>query len=278
MADAPGVAPPRSWRIAAVSVLWLAIALLAWVLAHWGWRWFGPAPASVSIVVPTGDWAQRVASAHLFGAAAGNAPATTESSPGIGDLRLLGVFSQRDGRGLALFRSSRGPLLVASGQEIGGGVRLVSVRRDGVTLNDAGVVREIALRPAKAGDTRRNATVASGTKSAACGIPAGYTGQVVRLNAELLGGMISAPDAWKTLPACGRRARRARPERFCGNVGPAQWRPHRTGQRNLAGDSGRYCRHRPAAADAKSNGVHFGSARRTGATVALSQRGRCCPG
>ena len=205
MADAPGVAPPRSWRIAAVSALWLAIALLAWVLAHWGWRWFGPAPASVSIVVPTGDWAQRVASAHLFGAAAGNAPATTESSPGIGDLRLLGVFSQRDGRGLALFRSSRGPLLVASGQEIGGGVRLVSVRRDGVTLNDAGVVREIALRPAKAGDTRRNATVASGTKSAACGIPAGYTGQVVRLNAELLGGMISAPDAWKTLlqPAAG---------------------------------------------------------------------------
>jgi len=32
-----------------------------------------------------------------------------------------------------------------------------------------------------------------------CAAPAGFAGQVIRLNAELLSGMIKAPDTWKAL-------------------------------------------------------------------------------
>ena len=59
-------------------------------------------------------------------------------------------FAQRDGRGYALFRSSRGPLLASAGQDIGAGVRLEAVRPDGVTLIDGGARRDMPLRAANA--------------------------------------------------------------------------------------------------------------------------------
>jgi hypothetical protein len=39
----------------------------------------------------------------------------------------------------------------------------------------------------------------AGAKSAACSAPAGFNGPILRLNAELLSGMIGAPDTWKAL-------------------------------------------------------------------------------
>jgi hypothetical protein len=37
-------------------------------------------------------------------------------------------------------------------------------------------------------------------------VPAGFSGPIVRLNAELLGGMINTPDAWKALVEPGAGA------------------------------------------------------------------------
>src|SRR5439155_15361119 len=83
-----------SWRWKLLSgAAWLvSLALLAWVLAYWGWRWFGPAPVSIPTAASEGDWARRIAEAGLFGAAAPKSP-TVEPSANIGELRLLGVFA-----------------------------------------------------------------------------------------------------------------------------------------------------------------------------------------
>lgn len=198
--DAPPTMLPWRWRVAAGAALLGALALLAFTLAHWGWQWFGPAPVSVPIAAPDGDYARRIADARLFG---GQRPAAaTEpvaASAGGGELRLLGVLAQRDGHGYALFRAgARGPLFVAAGQDVATGVRLDAVHPDGVTLIDGGTRREIALRPAAPTDKPRPVAAAS-AKSPACAVPAGFSGPIVRLNAELLDGMIQTPDTWKAL-------------------------------------------------------------------------------
>ncbi len=175
-----------------------ALALLALVLAHWGWRWFGPAPVVIPESSPQGEYARRIGEAQLFGTRAPVAPAS-EPSAASGELRLLGVFAQQDGRGYALFRGARGPLLAAAGTDVVPGVRVEAVWPGGVTLIERGARREIALRSAAAADKARTGTAAAGLKPATCAAPAGFAGQVIRLNAELLSGMIKAPDTWKAL-------------------------------------------------------------------------------
>jgi hypothetical protein len=193
-------AVPWRRRILAGAFLLIALALLALVLAHWGWRWFAPAPVSIAPRVVDGDFSRRIAEAHLFGAAT-RSVAATESAAGGGDLRLLGVFAQRDGRGYALFRAgARGALFVAAGSEAAPGVRLESVQLGGVTLVEGGVRRTVMLRGAGQADKAQPAiATASSGKNAGCAAPAGFAGPVIRLNAELLSGMIGAPDAWKAL-------------------------------------------------------------------------------
>jgi hypothetical protein len=197
---------PWRWKLIAGLAWLIAIALLALVLAHWIWRWFGPAPSAIPIAAPSADFARRIADARLFGAG-GAKPAAPAQSDAIADLRLLGVFSERDGRGYALFRAgARGPLLIAAGHDIASGVRLESVRPDGVTLSDNGERRTILLRSAPtAVEKPRPVVMASNARASSCGAPAGFTGPVIKLNAELLGGITGAPDAWKTLlePSAG---------------------------------------------------------------------------
>ena len=189
---------PLPWRLLAGAALIAALALLAIVLAHWGWKWFGPTPVSVPPVAPAGDPVQRIADARLFGSAAPSPKAEPASS--IGDLRLLGIFAERDGKGYALFRAgARGPVLVAAGAEVAPGVRLQTVRAASVTLIENGVRREIQLRPPAATEKGKLATASAAPKPASCTVPAGFSGPIVRLNAELLSGMISAPDTWKAL-------------------------------------------------------------------------------
>jgi hypothetical protein len=203
-----GVSPaalPRRWRIAAAAVLVAALALLAFTLASWAWTWFGPTPIAIAVPTPDRDYARRIADARMFGtvsaAPAAAAPANS------GDLRLLGVFAQRDGQGYALFRAgARGPLLISAGQDVAAGVRLETVRPDGVTLIDGGVRRDIGLRATAPGDKPRPVVAAANAKSAACVVPAGFSGPIMRLNAELLGGMINTPDAWKALVEPGAGA------------------------------------------------------------------------
>ncbi|MEO8739954.1 MAG: type II secretion system protein N [Casimicrobiaceae bacterium] len=219
---APTGTLPVRWKLAAAVAMLIALALLALVGAYWGWRWFGPVSPTLAASAPDRDYARRIGDARLFGAAA----STTSASPvtataGAGDLRLLGVIAQRDGKGYALLRGgARGPLLITTGEEVAAGVRLESVRPDGITLLDGGVRRDMALRAAASADKPARTVVAPAAKSAACSAPAGFTGPIVRLNAELLGGMMNTSDAWKALVEPGAGALVVRDQSgFAGNLG-----------------------------------------------------------
>jgi len=191
-----------------------ALALLAIVVAFWGWRWFGPSPAQVRSALPP-DPAGTIIASGLFNAQGASAPGAAEATrPAAttladGDTRLLGVIAEREGRGYALFRLPTGPRLVAAGQEIAQSTQLIAVRPDGVTVRDAGGERDLVLRapatPAKiAAATAPIAPIGARARNAACVIPAGFQGPVVRLNAELLTGMINQPDTWRTLAVAER--------------------------------------------------------------------------
>lgn len=195
------------WRVASSVATLAAVALLAVVLAHWGWRVFGPAPTPVPPLEASERWTEAIVAQPLFGRTAAE-PAPQAGAPASAqtlgpDARLLGVFAEADGRGYALFRlAERGPVVAATGGEIARDVTLVAVRPDGVRIRDHGETRDIALRaaapapPAPAADRRRPTSA-----RAACALPAGYKGPVYRLNAELLTGIASQPDSWKSLLA-----------------------------------------------------------------------------
>lgn len=204
---APRPGGSRPWRLASWLATLAAAALLAAVLAHWGWRAFGPAPTPLPPSEAPERWTEAIVAQPLFGRTT-REPAPSASAPtpaqALGpDARLLGVFAEADGRGYALFRlADRGPLVAATGSEIARDVTLVAVRPDGVRVRDHGETRDIVLRapavvaPATATDRRRVASA-----GAACAPPAGYKGAVYRLNAELLTGIASQPDSWKALLA-----------------------------------------------------------------------------
>ena len=197
-------------RIVAAIATLVAAALLAVVVAWWGWRAFGPAPIHIPPAAPPDPVATILASGLLAGrgAAAPAAPAKEEVTLAAGDTRLLGVLSERDGRGYALFRLPTGPRLVAAGQEIAQGAKLVAVRPDGVTIRDAGGERQVVLRGEPPPKAPLATAVAARTTRAnpACAIPAGFKGTVLRVNAELFQGIIAKPESWAALVTADRGA------------------------------------------------------------------------
>jgi len=183
----------------------VSAAVLAVVLAWWGWRWFGPAAVDY---VPAGpqDPALALRASGLFAAPAGTpAAANTPTRAATGDMRLQGVLAEEGGKGFALFRLSGGPKLVAAGHAIDDDVTLVSVERDGVTVRDAGGERRLILRASAVAPAQKPAVKAA-AGNAACMTPPGFKGDIVRLNAELVGGIVAQPDAWAALAAADRGA------------------------------------------------------------------------
>ena len=197
----PAAAPmPWPWRAAAAIATVVAALALAVVLAHWGWRLFGPVSPALPPLEAPDRFTPSILAAPLFGRADAPAAAVT-STPLQGDTRLLGVFAERNGEGYALFRlPERGPLLVRAGQDVAKDVRLEAVHNDGVRLRDHGETRDIPLRRpavvATAATPDRGRPVATRT---ACAAPPGYQGAVYKLNAELLTGIASQTDSWKAL-------------------------------------------------------------------------------
>ena len=203
-----------AWRAIALLAALVAGAALAWVIAHWTWTLLAPQPPAIAVAAPD-DPAAVIVGAQLFGAAR---PASG-SAPGpdaIGDVRLLGVIVQRDGGGYAVFHLPAGAKVVAPGEEVAPGLRLASLRNDGVTLRDGATERTLALRgsapraagaapstaighgavgPGPRADARGPNVAAADT--AKCQPPAGFRGEVVRLNVELVGGLIGQPEAWR---------------------------------------------------------------------------------
>ena len=197
------------WRALAAVAVVAAMALLAAVVAWWGWRIVGPAPVHVVPAAPADPAAAILASGLLAGpgpaAAPAAAPAKDDGALATGDTRLLGVFAERDGRGYALFRLASGPKLVAAGGDIAQGATLVAVRPDGITVRDAGGERRIALRaPPPAKPAAPVPAAARSARASACAIPAGFNGTVLRLNAELFQGIIAKPEGWTALVAPDR--------------------------------------------------------------------------
>jgi Type II secretion system protein C len=193
-------------RALAGAALLAALALLAAVIAWWGWRIAGPAPVRIPATAPADPAAAILASGLL--AVPGSAPPVAptvkdEGTLATGNARLLGVVAERDGRGYALFRLPSGPRLVAPGQEIAQGAQLVDVQPGVITIRDGGGERRIMLRgdppPAKAVATA--APIRTASRSSACTPPAGFKGPVLRVNAELFQGIIAKPESWAALVA-----------------------------------------------------------------------------
>jgi hypothetical protein len=177
----------------------LAAALVAVVVAWWGWRWFGPAVIDVP-VRPGNEPTPSVALAVSppFGTSREGPAGMDEATTPIGssgDMRLLGVIAGRDGSGQALFRFADGTArLVAAGTRLSDSATLIAVKPDGVTVRDAGGERAIPLRASPVPASR-----SAPMRAAACAIPRDYRGAVVRLNAELVQGLIGQPQALRAV-------------------------------------------------------------------------------
>lgn len=183
----------------------VAAAMLAVVLAWWGWRWFGPAAVDYMPAGPQ-DPALALLASGLFAAPAGTPAAVdTTTRTATGEMRLLGVLAEEGGKGFALFRLPGGPKLVAAGRAIADDVTLVSVQRDGVTVRDAGGERRLTLRASAAPPAQKSVAKAA-AGNAACMTPPGFKGDILRLNAELVGGIVAQPDTWAALAAADRGA------------------------------------------------------------------------
>jgi hypothetical protein len=179
----------------------LAAALVAVVVAWWGWRWFGPAVIDVPLRLgnePTPSVALAVS--PPFGTSR-EGPTTMDQATAapsglLGDMRLLGVIAGPDGSGQALLRFADGTArLVAAGTRLSDSATLIAVRPDGITVRDAGGERVVPLRaPPAAVSASRSAPA-----RVACAIPRDYRGAVVRLNAELVQGLIGQPQALRAV-------------------------------------------------------------------------------
>ena len=209
-----------AWRAGAGLATVVAAAALALVIAHWTWKVVAPAAVTIPVAQPD-DPAGTLIAAQLFGGGASREAAAPAASDSLGDVRLLGVIVQRDGGGHALFRLPSGARLVAPGEDVVPGVRLSALSNDGVKLQDGADARTLSLRPtgaaraaaaAPAAGTSPGAprTDARGPNVAAaasrkCEPPAGFKGEVVRLNVELVGGLIAQPETWRAMvePAGG---------------------------------------------------------------------------
>jgi len=200
--------PPLAYRIVGGVAALAAGALLAVVIAFWGWRWLGPTPPAAPTPREPASWAPAITESMVFGStSAGQSAAVPAPVTLSGDTRLLGVFAERDGGGYALFRlAGTGAVLVRAGAQVSDGVTLVAVRPDGVRIDDHGQPRELALRAAATPPPpAKSAPVATNARSA-CVLPAGYRGPVYRLNAELLTGLSAQPANWQSLVEPGEGA------------------------------------------------------------------------
>jgi len=196
-------------RFAASLATLAAGAALAFVIAYWGWQLLGPSAVHIAPAAPTNPAATIIA-ANLFGQGdqqRSPQPAAREALL-AGDTKLLGIIAESGDRGYALFRTASGAKLVAQGGEIASGVTLVSVQRDGVTIRDGAGEHRYALRTNALAPTRTAATASSvnaaraavsARVNATCAPPAGFRGNVVKLNAELLGGLGADAVQWPAL-------------------------------------------------------------------------------
>jgi len=212
MGEASDYSGGRLLRFLAAIATVAASSLLAAVVAWWGWRLFGPAAVHIAPAAPA-DPAATLVAANLFGAGSRPAAAGTPGSEATlaGNARLLGIIAEPQQKGYALFSLAGVPKVVAAGQEISPGVKITAIAPDTVTVLEGATERRLRLRPEQgaaasgaavavgAVQASARAAVASVASVPSCAPPPGFRGPVVRLNAELLGGLGSDTAPWRTM-------------------------------------------------------------------------------
>lgn len=123
----------------------LAIALLAWVLAHWTWRVLAPAPGAVAPAAPPPPVLNDPAkAAAVFGAAGDEVASVAEMS--TLNIRLKGVIAaQANKPASAIVNTGGRDNAVYIGDEIQPGVKLVVVEADRIIIERAGVQEAITI-------------------------------------------------------------------------------------------------------------------------------------
>jgi hypothetical protein len=199
-------------RFVSAFATFVAASVLALVIAYWGWALFGPAVVHIPSPAPI-DPAATIIAANLFhGGETGAQVSASTDAVLAGDARLLGIIAEPQQKGYALFRLPSGPKLVAQGETIATGVTLVSVQPDAIIIRDGAGERRFVLRPSATAASPSSQTSmrssptdarARSAATASCAPPAGFRGTVVRLNAELLGGLVGDAAPWRALVAPG---------------------------------------------------------------------------
>ena len=183
----------KGQRLLVVVLNLLALAVLCWITAYWIWRWLAPAPVLPAISLP--DSRLSIPPGSLFGSV--NRPSlsmTATTSTAASDYRLLGVFSESEGQGYALFQlAERKSKLVKQGQEIKSGVILRKVEPDAIQVEEQGDMRRIALR-----ENSKSLLTARPT-SRTCPLTAGELQQAYLLRSELLEGLTGNKEIWAAL-------------------------------------------------------------------------------
>ncbi|HSU44283.1 MAG TPA: hypothetical protein VLN42_08720 [Casimicrobiaceae bacterium] len=200
-------------RFASALATFIAGCALALVVAYWGWQIVAPAPLHIA-APPPADPVATIGAADLFhGAGAHTTPDAPAAAMLSGDARLVGIVARPGQRGYALFRFPSGAKLVAQGEQISPGVTLTAIEPFAITLRDGAGERRYVLREssaaapaaASAAPARTPSPARGASRTASCAPPAGFAGNVVRINAELLGGLSGEAGPWRTLlaPATG---------------------------------------------------------------------------
>ena len=188
-------------RILVAAANLIAFGAFAAVVAYWGWRWLGPAPVHIDSASPK-DPVAEMAVSPPFGTSVTASGTEIAPVPQAGNVRLLGVLAEPGGKGRALFRLADGSArLLGAGDALSADAKLVEVRPDGVTVRDAAGERAMLLR--SQATTAASAASSAVTASAACKAPAGFKGSVLRLNAELVQGLITQPQALRAVADAG---------------------------------------------------------------------------
>lgn len=209
MAEARDYSDGRGVRAGAAIATLVAAVILAFVIAYWTWQILAPRPVRVPLPAVANP-AQTLIASGLFGSAA-NPVATDAAEPAAvgGNVRLLGIAAGEGGQGYAIFGIGPATKVVATGETITEGAVLDAVRPDSVTVHDGAGTRRLSLWPpvtGQSGEVRASTASTGGVRRtvASCAPPAGFSGPVIRLNSELLGGLASEGRSWNTLLAGSR--------------------------------------------------------------------------
>lgn len=131
-------------------VLFAALALLAWILAHWSWVLLAPRPQAAQPAAAATSLskvlAEKVVALHLFGGTAGSetSPASIASAPS--NIILRGIYAAADGRsGFAALVIDGNPVAAVVGQEFAPGMVLQRAYPDSIEILRGGRVESVRL-------------------------------------------------------------------------------------------------------------------------------------